>query len=373
MAASETEPGGYADYTAEPPLTLNLAGENSIILTPNDDLYFRRWMVFADLNGDHDFSDPGETLLDAHIKGAFTAAIDLTGGSPANEGQTTRLRVLMDWSNTSQPCGRASMGEYEDYRMTLVTQPDPMPEPTVAFSYGVVADSTVVQFENRSESVPAGATWSWQYRRLDQARYTEFAATHGARFDFGQAGDYSVQLILTTPLGAEYPVQERISLAAEGPADLDYCAAGSVVDGLYIRKVGIHHKGLWNILINSSAVGAEQGYTLYGSELLKQALPRGETIWISVTAVGSATSSKKIGAWLDLNQNHRFDSDENIYLTGGNNPATTWIEVALPIDAPTGPTRLRLIVKSDAVPDACELISLDQGSGEVEDYIVIIE
>ena len=42
-----TEPGGYADYTAEPPLTLNLAGENSIILTPNDDLYFRRWMVFV--------------------------------------------------------------------------------------------------------------------------------------------------------------------------------------------------------------------------------------------------------------------------------------------------------------------------------------
>ena len=373
MAVSETEPGGYADYTAEPPLTLNLAGENSIILTPNDDLYFRRWMVFADLNGDHDFSDPGETLLETRSQGAITGAIDLTGGSPANKGQTTRLRVLMDWASASRPCGRASMGEYEDYRVTLVTQPDPMPEPMVAFSYGVVADSTVVQFENRSESVPAGATWSWQYRRLDQARYTEFAATHGARFDFGQAGDYSVQLILTTPLGSEYPVQERISLTADGPADHDYCAAGSVVDGLYIRKVGIHHKGLWNILINSSAVGAEQGYTLYGSELLKQALPRGETIWISVTAVGSATSSKKIGAWLDLNQNHRFDRDENIYLTGGNNPATTWIEVALPVDAPTGPTRLRLIVKSDAVPDACELISLDQGSGEVEDYIVIIE
>ena len=373
MAVSETEPGGYADYTAEPPLTLNLAGENSIILTPNDDLYFRRWMVFADLNGDHDFSDPGETLLETRSQGAITGAIDLTGGSPANKGQTTRLRVLMDWASASRPCGRASMGEYEDYRVTLVTQPDPMPEPMVAFSYGVVADSTVVQFENRSESVPAGATWSWQYRHLDQARYTEFAATHGARFDFGQAGDYSVQLILTTPLGSEYPVQERISLTADGPADHDYCAAGSVVDGLYIRKVGIHHKGLWNILINSSAVGAEQGYTLYGSELLKQALPRGETIWISVTAVGSATSSKKIGAWLDLNQNHRFDIDENIYLTGGNNPATTWIEVALPVDAPTGPTRLRLIVKSDAVPDACELISLDQGSGEVEDYIVIIE
>jgi hypothetical protein len=217
MAASETEPGGYADYTAEPPLTLNLAGENSIILTPNDDLYFRRWMVFADLNGDHDFSDPGETLLEMRSQGAITGAIDLTGGSQEHVGQTTRLRVLMDWASASRPCGRASMGEYEDYRVTLVTQPDPMPEPTVAFSYGVVADSTVVQFENHSESVPAGATWSWQYRRLDQALYTEFAATHGARFDFGQAGDYSVLLMLTLADGREVHAEQAINVPEPQP------------------------------------------------------------------------------------------------------------------------------------------------------------
>ncbi|MDP1726362.1 MAG: BNR-repeat neuraminidase N-terminal domain-containing protein [Bacteroidota bacterium] len=83
--------------------------------------------IWADLNGDGDFTDPGETL---HMSPTFTygTAVFRTGTITipcnANPGET-RLRVTLIETGTSPiaPCGTYGYGETEDYLINIISQP----------------------------------------------------------------------------------------------------------------------------------------------------------------------------------------------------------------------------------------------------------
>jgi Zn-dependent metalloprotease len=365
--ATELTPGGYADYTALLPVSLSLTEENTFSFTPNDDSNTRRWVIFVDLNGDHDFDDDGETIVDVSRKGALTVPAILNGPGLENLGQTTRMRVLMEWLGTTQACHLDIWGEAEDYRVTLVDNLESVPSPVVGYSYVMPETGYTVAFNNSSTEVPNGATWSWQVKGINEPNYTEFATTHSATYDFETAGVFQVRLILTTALG-EYPTEQSITLT--GPDD--YCLAGRETTGVYIENVGIHHRAVWSVLDNST--DGDGGYSLYGSDLIKKAIPRGELFYMNVNVVGQTSEDKNIGIWLDIDQNKIFDEEERIAITTNNrNPSTTWVQHTIPTDAMIGLTRLRVIVTSGSGPDACGLISAEEGTGEVEDYTVEIE
>ncbi len=102
--------------------------------------------IWADLNGDGDFTDPGETL---HMSPTFTYGVTIfrtgtiTIPCTANPGET-RLRVSLIETGTSPiaPCGTFGYGETEDYLINIVAQPASYNSSSAVQVTGVVAAGT---------------------------------------------------------------------------------------------------------------------------------------------------------------------------------------------------------------------------------------
>jgi ribosomal protein S8E len=111
----------YTDYSATQNATLTFGASYSLAvsrLTNSNSLNYKAWI---DFNVDGDFNDAGEEVMSTGAITGFdaTATITVPNKSASFEG-STRLRVASSYgafSNT--PCGVNTVGEYEDYGITL--------------------------------------------------------------------------------------------------------------------------------------------------------------------------------------------------------------------------------------------------------------
>jgi len=114
--------GGYGDYTDLPAITIGGANV-PITLTPgfSENAYDENWKIWIDLNKDGDFEDAGEEVFSGTSYGveSLTAMIHV----PASFG-LTRMRVVMRWNKTPDPCGEFKYGEVEDYLVDLGPRPE---------------------------------------------------------------------------------------------------------------------------------------------------------------------------------------------------------------------------------------------------------
>ncbi|MEM9885384.1 MAG: GEVED domain-containing protein [Bacteroidota bacterium] len=121
---------GYANYTD---LSTNLErGETyDITLSPASfqGLQNVYWRVWIDLNGDNDFTDSGELLLQTASLNNRSTTQSISIPSSARLGNT-RMRVSMSLSSGATPCSTGGFGEVEDYTVniegaapTLVVEP----------------------------------------------------------------------------------------------------------------------------------------------------------------------------------------------------------------------------------------------------------
>lgn len=91
------------------------------------------WRVWVDFNDDKIFG-ADELILSgkSRLRNALTKSITI----PANAqvGKTLRMRVLMSYDDTTEPCAVFDYGEVEDYNLvvekTVAPKPDPTPNPT---------------------------------------------------------------------------------------------------------------------------------------------------------------------------------------------------------------------------------------------------
>ncbi|CAM1354464.1 endonuclease [Tenacibaculum insulae] len=91
------------------------------------------------------------------------------------------------------------------------------------------------------------------------------------------------------------------------------------------------------------------------------------TIIISAGFSGSSyTEFWKV--WIDFNQNGIFESNEEVVSGSSSSSANLSANFSVPTEALNGKTRMRVAMKWDAAPTACETFSY----GEVEDYSVNI-
>lgn len=74
------------------------------------------------------------------------------------------------------------------------------------------------------------------------------------------------------------------------------------------------------------------------------------------------------GVWIDFNQNGTFDASEQIVAGSTSNTGNLSYAFNVPTSARTGATRMRVAMKWNAAPTACETFDY----GEVEDYTVVI-
>jgi hypothetical protein len=110
------------------------------------------------------------------------------------------------------------------------------------------------------------------------------------------------------------------------------------------------------------------GYSDYTS--LTTTVNKGQSYPLSITPLLSwigNLQSTYARVWIDYNQNKIFEANELVLEKANANPLTQ--SVLIPTTALTGTTRMRVSLKNDAYPTACETFA----KGEVEDYTITIQ
>lgn len=119
---------GYADFTTRPSVPLQRGMSNLFVLTPkaswgsdprNKELY---WRVWIDFNGDGDFADASEQVINGRVNVSdgifFDNEIGFSVPSTARLG-STRLRVALKQGGFPEPCETFERGEVEDYTAVI--------------------------------------------------------------------------------------------------------------------------------------------------------------------------------------------------------------------------------------------------------------
>lgn len=166
---------------------------------------------------------------------------------------------------------------------------------------------------------------------------------------------YYVRAYATNANGTSYGAQQSFTTTT---TTITYCTSkGNSVADEWIDLVQFAG-------INRTS-GAEAGYK--DNTSLVGTVTRGSSVSIYLSAGFSGTAyTEYFAVWIDFNQNGTFDTDEKV-ASGSSKLATTLTyTVAVPSTALLGNTRMRVSMKYNAAPTACEAFSY----GEVEDYTV---
>ncbi|WP_211323966.1 GEVED domain-containing protein [Sediminitomix flava] len=143
---------------------------------------------------------------------------------------------------------------------------------------------------------------------------------------------------------------------------IEYCASnGNSVSDEYIGNVSIGS-------INNSTGASASGYGDYTS--ISTQLPKGQSSTISVSPVWTGTQyNEGYSVWIDFNQDGDFDdSGEQVWTKAASQDSPATGSFTVPSTALEGTTRMRVSMKYNGIPTACESFSY----GEVEDYTVEI-
>ncbi len=120
------------------------------------------------------------------------------------------------------------------------------------------------------------------------------------------------------------------------------------------------------LLLNNSGPSS-QGYTDYGEGVTPDFELGGTYPVLLTPAYDGPAFAEEFKIWIDLDQNGSFTSAEVVYegVATGGNPAVG--DLIIPAEAPTGTTRLRIVMEFQNVSGAC---SIQEHNGEIEDYCI---
>jgi GEVED domain/HYR domain/CARDB/Domain of unknown function DUF11 len=151
---------------------------------------------------------------------------------------------------------------------------------------------------------------------------------------------------------------------------------GGTTGGSYCAAKGTAPWEYWVANVSLSTINntsdkvkdfATLGYSDYTS--VSTTLNKGQSYPLSISPglswIGNVPNAY-CRVWIDFNQNKTFEANELVLEKTNQNPLTQ--SVAIPADALTGATRMRVALKFGAYPTACETFD----RGEVEDYTVNI-
>ncbi|WP_165586748.1 GEVED domain-containing protein [Neotamlana sedimentorum] len=126
---SSGDDGGYADYTSTPAASLYKGVAYPITITSNSTDNWpknqARWSIYADLNGDGDFTDIGETLYRSTNNENSPQSDNITIPNTAITGTTVMRVAIHLQTDDYDSCGNTSTGykrssDYEDYLINVL-------------------------------------------------------------------------------------------------------------------------------------------------------------------------------------------------------------------------------------------------------------
>ena len=139
-----------------------------------------------------------------------------------------------------------------------------------------------------------------------------------------------------------------------------YCASqGNNVSDEFIQRVQ------FNTIDNNS--GSNGGYADFTS--ISTSVTKGTAYTITVTPTWTGTVyNEGYSVWIDYDQDEVFEAGEQVFTSGPNTSTSVSGSITIPTSAADGDTRMRVSMKYNAIPTACETFTY----GEVEDYTITI-
>ena len=151
-----------------------------------------------------------------------------------------------------------------------------------------------------------------------------------------------------------------LSVTTSAASTLTYCTSqGSVTTDEKIGKVAFG-----TISNVSTGTAGYENFTNLSTNVTK-----GSAYTITITPNWTSTKYKEgYAVWIDYNQNGTFESSELVYSKAASTTTPVTGTITIPSTAILGQTRMRVSMKYNGIPTACETFSY----GQVEDYTVVI-
>ena len=229
--------------------------------------------------------------------------------------------------------------------------------PTGVSTTGVTATGATVNW-----AAVTGATYDVRYKATSSSTWLTSAVstTTTALSGLTASTQYEVQVRSKCSSGnSAYSTSVNFTTPA---VTISYCTSkGASVADEYIEKVAL------GTISNTSTGG--NGYSDFTS--ISTTLAKGSSNTITITPKWTGTTyNEGYGVFIDYNQDGDFsDAGETVYTKAASKTTPVVGSFTVPTSATTGATRMRVVLKYNATPTACEA---SFQYGEVEDYTVVI-
>ncbi len=358
-ASAKDSYGNYLNQTA----TVNVGAEYPISLTPgfswqHHNEYFTVWI---DWNQDNDFLDANEQVYSANAPAGTngTPASPLVGVVRVPDNAllgTTRMRIVMQRAQAPEPCGDYTLGETEDYSISIING-------------GTTSALTINCPETISLAAPAGASAiivDWEIPSIStdcsngiNSILQTSGSPSGSLFPIGSS---IITYTVTDNCGNTANCNFEIKISPSG----DYCdAIGNQPWQEYIENVSLK-------TINNTSFKDKYG----DFTNITTTLESGSEYEIGLKPGFSFFQwDEAFQVWIDFDGNGSFaDNGELVYAgiyaaqAAGTTPPTLTGTFTVPNAAQPINTRMRVAMQRNTPADACETFEF----GEVEDYSIQI-
>jgi chitodextrinase len=227
---------------------------------------------------------------------------------------------------------------------------------------GVSTSSVTASSASINWAAVSNATYDVRFKATSASSWTTnaVATTSTSLSGLSASTTYEVQVRSTCSSGSSaYSSSVNLTTSA---VQLNYCASkGNNVNDEYIEKVVLG-------TINNTSTGGS-GYSDHTS--ISTNLEIGESNTITITPKWTGTIyDEGYGVWIDYNKDGDFsDAGETVWTKAKSKTTPVSGTFTVPASAVIGSTRMRVVLKYNATPTACET---SFSYGEVEDYTVNI-
>lgn len=350
---------GYTDFTS---ISTNLSKGTAytITVTPTwtGTSYAEGIAVWIDYNGDSDFDDAGELVWSRAASTATPASGSFTIPATATTG-ATRMRVSLKYNALPTACEAFSYGEVEDYTVNIQAGTADTTAPTAPTSLaasGTTQTTTNLSWTASTDNVAVTGYEVYQ----DGVLKTTVTTTSYAVTGLTAATAYVFSVKAKDAAGNSSASSNNANVTTLSTS-VSYCASqgNSVAD----EKIGRVQFGT----INNPSTGGT-GYTDFTS--ISTNATRGTSYTITITPSWTSSAySEGYSVWIDYNKDGDFtDAGEQVWTKTASTTTPVSGSFTIPASATLGATRMRVSMKYNAVPTACEAFSY----GQVEDYTVNI-
>jgi PKD repeat protein len=216
-----------------------------------------------------------------------------------------------------------------------------------------IDENANVNFTDLSSNEPA--TWAWTFDGGTPATST---ATNPV-VSYKTAGRYNVTLVVTNANGNNTKIKtDYITVNASVPV---YCTSKGTAAAEWISKIAVDGSAV------SSNSSGSAGYADLTTNVFNVTASTTSTITLTPGYSGKI-NSWAWSVWIDWNNDADFDdAGEQVLVVSKVKTAVTK-SINIPATALSGLTRMRVSMKRNVLPTACEIFN----NGEVKDYTVNI-